>query len=260
MSTPAFVQANTNYQTSGTAVSVLLASAPTSGNLLVAYLFSGATVTTPAGWTLAHSEYYSSHTGYTFYKTSNGTETGFSATLSTSNYASTIITEWSGADFGAFTEINHISTPSPATFGPSSAPISASSIPLVFVSFNSGQKTLTPGSPWTGQASQSGTTLDQSGYYHEAAPNAAATLTLTLGGGGPSASQSIIIWIDPGAAPSGDTGSSATTDAPDVSSGSIYVLMTGVSATVNGLDISYGLAPTIFPLIATLQWTGSYTS
>lgn len=196
---PLSVQGNTAYQTAGTNPSVLLTKAPASGNLLVAYLYTGGTITaTPAGWTLVRTDTYGYRQGYLLKKISDGTETGLSATIVATNYASTIITEWSGAVFGALYAKDLTNTQTAVgTAGPNTAPISPKSIPLAFVGDDYGQGVLTPSSPWTIYQATSSTNSAAASYLTQPAPNTAVSLTLSTGAFNHHGLQTVIIWMDP---------------------------------------------------------------
>jgi hypothetical protein len=239
MTTPAFVQSNSSFQTTGTNPSVTIPTTPTAGNLLLAYFLSSGTIAAaPAGWAQLDTYYYGFRYGYIFSKTSNGTETSVSATISASGYASAIVEEWVG-QAGTITHGGQSVVGAQTTnFGPTDAPIGATSIPNMFLGSNYAMGVLTPTAPWTGRQSTTATSgSNLAAAYYESAPNAAATLQVANSGTSTYSVQRVSIWINPTA---GGGGTPLGTAASTGVGTALATLAMGVALAGSSLGIGTG--------------------
>lgn len=197
MANPSVVQYNTNA-TVGTSVTVALLGTPTAGNQLVASFSANSsynTPTVPAGWTYASVLTGSGVRGI-YSKISDGTETGITFTVSASTRIGVAIAECVG-QLGTLTggATSAIGPSGTFPFGPTDAPASPTSIPLVFMGWTYDPKTATPSSGWAGQISPNANYAI--GVYNEAAPNAVASGSLACTNTSTSQMTWINAWIDP---------------------------------------------------------------
>jgi hypothetical protein len=202
---PSVVQSRSTTVTGGvTSGGLSFTGTPTAGNKLIAGVSvqvfgGGATVATPTGWTFLNSRINDTITQYLFTKVSDGTETGISVTVSKAAHIGISIAEVVGT-FGTVSGkgLNQASGNTSYAVGPSDAPIGAASIPLAFIG-SQGFLAGTPptvGSPWT-LATSTGTNTNAFLAYR-AAPNAAASATLTIQS--PTSTVETvqdIVWLDP---------------------------------------------------------------
>jgi hypothetical protein len=191
--TPAFVQKAIQGSTTATNV-IPLTTPAVAGNLLViAVAHASAQTPTSTGFTAGVRQQGNFRYVTTMTKVAAGGETSITVNMGASGTASACVTEWSGAQAGATTQGTLIATTTPKTFGPSGAPPSASSVPLLLYSLEAASSaTLAFSSPWAGDKF---TTNPAAGYASQAAPNAAASGTVTCSVA--SGFGWVILWLNP---------------------------------------------------------------
>lgn len=128
---------------------------PTADNLLVVTVFMSGTGTpsaTPTGWTAVDgSGQNTSRPMQIFTRVSDGTETGFSATYSSSSAYGVMVAEWQDATTVApFNGTSIASGTSTPTLGPTLAPPVAGALPLFFSTSRTGGREIASVPPgWT---------------------------------------------------------------------------------------------------------------
>jgi len=255
-------------------VSVTFSKTATLGNLLVAYVAAGQrseAVTTP-GWTpLFDLGIY----GAMAFRISDGTEAGVSFNGASVEPAARVF-EWAGAMPGPAAPTKDLTSPSVGggtsviTWGPTDAPGTADSVPLVFLytPFNDANAIWTPASPWSGQMDR----VPGTAAFYRPAPNSAVSGSVSTGveissfGGEGSSSAWACLWLDP-AVPSVrmyDHGLPTSASAGTAYSGSVTANNVGgadgeitisVDALPDGLALGATTGTGAGPYIATITGT-----
>lgn len=222
---------------------LVLPSAPTSGNTLLLSVAAGngVTVTPPTGFTYQKSATLSGTTSTVKYytKTSDGTESDVTPSWSAAHtYQTASVQEWSGSITLGTTSGGYLNgVSSPQTLGPTDAPPTSTAVPsylIDFFNFSSGD-TYTLPAGWTYPSSFSGSLYGGAVPATESAPNAAVSPTLTYTG----TTSKIYwanIWID-GAGGGSTTSISGST--------SLSTSVSGALDAIAALDGSAGLASSV---------------
>lgn len=178
----------------------------TVGNTLLINVHSLVSINTPSGWTLVAPGSTSGAGMFVFQRTSDGTETSVAMTTTgaTTGRISAGMQEWRGTIVG--TTASGLASPTAGTIssGPSSAPPSATAIPVMFTNVGySNVATMTYDTPWEGVPEA--LTPDGTSYLATVAwrpaPDAVVTLTGTrLTSTGSNATgwvRWLNLWIEP---------------------------------------------------------------
>jgi hypothetical protein len=204
---PTFVRYSHNESTVIPAtLAVTLSGTPSAGHLLVASYggYSTHPPTTPAGFTLLLTKASGTQQLWVFTKVADGTETvvNFAATASTTIYGCAAgVTEWANSKTGATSSLSTSFSAGVATVtkGPSSAPVSANSLPLNLLYLQLYDPVgISLSSPWTGEYHSANANNSGISYATQPAPNTAVSITYTRGTTtAGSAGVFVSVWIDP---------------------------------------------------------------
>lgn len=159
-------------------------------------------VVTPSGWSLAGSYVYSStYVGYLFTKISDGTENGITVSCSSgAAYTAGGIVECTGnvgTYDGGFFALPHNATSN--TFGPSTTPIGAASLPILFALSTTATQPATPSSPWVLDPYGAVANVVQGAVlYQDTGPDAAVSCTYNTSAANVSYGNLwMMVWLDP---------------------------------------------------------------